>query len=32
MNGCEPGGKECPTSLTFMQIVGSISSFTASSY
>ena len=32
MNGYEPGGKECPTSLTFMQIVGSISSFTASSY
>lgn len=32
MNGWEPGGKEWPTSLTFMQIGGSISSFMASSY
>ena len=31
MKGYEPGGKECPTILTFMQIVGSISSLTASS-
>jgi hypothetical protein len=31
MKGWDPGGKEWPTSLTFMQIGGSISSFIASS-
>jgi len=31
MKGWDPGGKECPTSLTFMQAGGSSSSFRASS-
>lgn len=31
MNGCEPGGKEWPTNLTFRQVGGSRSSFNASS-